>query len=182
MEINICTFEELPEKYHEGLKEILTMTDDEFVPPLSARVSTTQECLRDIATNQGENPMSAYFQVLSKQSFIIAVSDDAIVGFLSYLKNKSFNGVPIADENIYVSTICVHPEYRRSGLASRFYDEVEKNKEYPVIYTRTWSKNQSHIHLLEKRGYKMLQRIADDRGVGIDTIYYAKEGRDNGEE
>ena len=40
---------------------------------------------------------------------------------------------------------------------------------------RTWSTNGVQRSLLERSGYRMVRCLADDRGPGIDTLYYLKE-------
>ncbi len=51
-------------------------------------------------------------------------------------------------------------------------NEVPKTLSCNRISTRTWSTNKAQIHSLKKRGYKEQRVLVDDRGPGIDTIYY----------
>lgn len=64
--------------------------------------------------------------------------------------------------------------YRRHGLAQGFYHRLMAL--YPrfrrLISTRTWSGNSNHISLLQKLAFTGPVRIPDDRGPGIDTVYY----------
>ena len=40
------------------------------------------------------------------------------------------------------------------------------------VRTRTWSGNDRQIGLLGSLGFREQERIVDDRGAGIDTIYF----------
>jgi hypothetical protein len=54
------------------------------------------------------------------------------------------------------------------------YDVILNERKGKNIATRTWSTNFSHMHILDKLGFKLVQRDLDDRGVNIDTVYYLK--------
>jgi RimJ/RimL family protein N-acetyltransferase len=43
------------------------------------------------------------------------------------------------------------------------------------LFTRTWSTNAAHIAILGKFGFSQIARIENDRGEGIDTVYFAKK-------
>jgi hypothetical protein len=47
--------------------------------------------------------------------------------------------------------------------------------EDPYATTRTWSTNASHLDLLDELGFDLIKRVEDDRGDGIDTVYYGIE-------
>jgi len=44
----------------------------------------------------------------------------------------------------------------------------------PVV-TGTWSTNKAHISLLRKAGFQTLITKMDDRGIGIDAVYFIRE-------
>ena len=54
------------------------------------------------------------------------------------------------------------------------YDEILNRKRDKLLGVRTWSTNKSHMHILDKLGFKLVQTDINDRGVNIDTIYYLK--------
>ena len=78
--------------------------------------------------------------------------------------------------NIYLSTLVLKPEAKGKGLTVRMYDFLflqcygDRN-----IYTRTWSTNIAHTKILSKFAFDELARMKDDRGEGIDTVYYVKK-------
>ena len=40
------------------------------------------------------------------------------------------------------------------------------------IALRTWSTNAAQLRLMEKLGFTCVLRLPDDRGPGVDTVYY----------
>ena len=177
MTIEYIAVDKLPKTYYDGVKRLLVLTDEEFFPPLSVRSGTTQSDFHpdEPDYSAGGDSITLYFQALLKQSFILAVADGEIAGFLSYIRNHVADGVDISPENAYVSTICVAPAHRRRGIASTFYDKLEADERIPFVFTRTWGQNDSHIYLLKRRDYEKIAEFADDRATGVDTVYYAKK-------
>jgi len=173
--INYILLDKLSEKYYDDILQLITLTDKEFCPPLSSRVSTTQENFHLNNKNSEENSIFLYFKSLLKQSFILASVNYNVVGFLSYIKNHTITDVDIIRENAYVSTICINPDYRRRGITNCFYEKLETDENNKLIFTRTWNQNYSHINLLIKRNYELIHEIVNDRANGIDTVYYAKK-------
>jgi ribosomal protein S18 acetylase RimI-like enzyme len=43
------------------------------------------------------------------------------------------------------------------------------------IFTRTWSTNTAHISILKKYNFREIHRIENDRGEGIDTVYFSRK-------
>ena len=42
------------------------------------------------------------------------------------------------------------------------------------IFTRTWSTNMAHIKILSKFDFEKMSVIENDRGEGIDKVYFKK--------
>ena len=99
-----------------------------------------------------------------------------ISGFcFSYKENYSCAEIsPKELPNIYISTLIVSPNARGKGVTKALYGKLFSEYENINIFTRTWSTNIAHIKILEKYGFKVIQVIKDDRGNGIDTIYFKK--------
>ena len=174
----------LPEQYHDALLALLTDCDDEFIPPLSSRESTVQKDLSpgETAAPQQDTervlPLS-YCEALLKQHFYIAVDDDRddpeerFVGFLSYIPHHTV-ALSCGDvTGAYVSTIIVRKDFRCLGITRRIYGTILAEAGEPV-FTRTWSTNHAHLHLLQSLGFQLIETIPDDRGPDIDTVYYIK--------
>ena len=75
--------------------------------------------------------------------------------------------------NIYLSTLVLSAESRGKGITKKLYAHLF-NELYPEknIFTRTWSTNAPHIKILDYFGFDEMVRIKNDRGNGIDTVYF----------
>ncbi|MCR5320227.1 MAG: GNAT family N-acetyltransferase [Lachnospiraceae bacterium] len=163
----------LCEGYAEEVRRILYKADGEFVPALSSRNGTTQKNLSGGATATAD-PVE-YFEVMRQQAFVLALEGEKVVGFLSFIPHHR---IEMAGEKVvcaYVSTIVVDPAYRGKGLTEGMYEKLFDEIEDNCVATRTWSKNHAHIHILEKEHFRLADTLKDDRGLGIDTVYYVKE-------
>lgn len=168
----------LEEPYVPVVWTLLKNADHEFVPALSARNSTVQ---KDLVSGQGADPEgpAAYFQQMKQQKFILALEGTAVAGFMTYIHGqkvelKGGENTVCAD---YISTIVVAPPYRRRGITRQMYHLLLQKEDPLPLITRTWSLNHSHISILEELGFSLLERRENDRGAGIDTVYYGKNRR-----
>lgn len=170
----------------EQLKALLRWGDEQFVPPLSARHSSTQS---DLAPHEAaaDHAIDDYYQALLEQRFLLALDDDApddhvdsgtptLAGFMSYRPDYACDYVA-GGVCTYVSTILVDEQYRGAHLTERMYNTLFTlpSVKGTVVATRTWSKNGAHLHILSQMGFTLIHTIPDDRGPGIDTVYYAKQ-------
>ena len=158
---------QLTGKYASQVKGILYESDKEFIPPLSARHGTTEEHL-DEDTGSGI-PMD-YLDVMLKQQFILALDHRKVIGFVSYIPDSSALGC----QCVYISTGIVKPEYRNKKVTEEMLRALFWLYEDETFITRTWSTNRACISLLEKTGFELLKTVSDDRGEGIDTLYYKR--------
>lgn len=169
----IVLTKKLTNKYREGVKAVLFAADKEFVPPLSARSGTTQTELE--AAPARESGPERYFRIMSSQAFVIAEKGGCVQGFMSYIPDRELDldgEILICD---YVSTIVVDPARRGKGLTGQMYRKLMQARSGKCIATRTWSENHAHLHLLQSLGFKLALTIPDDRGPGMDTVYYVHE-------
>lgn len=164
----------LTPNYAQFVWDLLKEADQEFIPPLSSRTSTDQKDLLPGKLKKSEGPVQ-YFEVLKDQQFILALKDDEVVGFLSYMSDYKLEVLNSCDTLpvYYISTIIVRPDWRNKGLTKKMYKELLQNSR-GIVATRTWSTNHAHIHILKELGFTLFSKIADDRGKGIDTVYYLK--------
>lgn len=158
------------ESYYEKIQKMLIESDKEFVPPLSARFSTTQTFLSSAPENT--DGILAYFNEMKKQKFVVACDKGELCGFVSYIENyesSTVNELP----NIYISTVIVDRHSRGKALTSAMYKKLFE--EYGnAAFTRTWSTNNAHIKILSALGFEVFKILKDDRGEGIDTIYFKR--------
>lgn len=155
---------------------ILLACDHDFMPPLSERTSSCQKDLLQRGAGESDGP-HRYFEELMKQEFVIFESRGQVQGFLSYRLHWQTELFPSRD-SIYITTVCVPKELRGQGIASSLYRALEEEaadagKTVPLAI-RTWSTNRAQLSLLGKLGYRVAARLADDRGQGIDTLYFWK--------
>lgn len=163
---------EQKEQYREALRNILAQNDTAFVPPLSSRTGTTQTTFENKSNPAG---VEDYLSQMLTQQILGVFLGNKLVGFVSYMENRitqEFAACP----NLYISTLVLQPETRGMGITKKMYHHLfcELYPEY-AIYTRTWSTNIAHIKILQDFGFVELKRIPNDRGMGIDTVYYAKQ-------
>lgn len=165
---------ELKEEQAGQVLSLLTESNLDFVPPLSARESTTQtELSRPGEGNEAKVPMR-YFEEMKKQEFILATEGDRILGFMSFAPDREMCLAGRRFTADYLSTIVVGKAFRRQGIAGRCYACLLRHCKGRNIVTRTWSTNTGHIRLLRELNFSLLETIANDRGNGIDTVYYGR--------
>lgn len=153
--------------------------DNDFMPPLSQRRSTHQSDLSTSDVPDDDNDTDgvlAYFAEMSHQPTFVAYDDDGnVTGFLTYIPGYECDALDGVSD--YITTICVPKRLRRQGIVSYLYQICEllhDNQDIPLSL-RTWSTNTAQRALLERRGYDIVKIIKDNRGIGIDTIYYMRQ-------
>lgn len=170
--------EELSPEQTRGIWDLLVKADEEFVPPLSRRESTTQQDLLDRPA-EGKTLPTSYFTALKAQRFLLLTDGEAVKGFMSYIPAHTVtlpDGHPVTCE--YVSTVIVDPATRGRRLTERMYRTLFERSGTGTILTRTWSTNHAHLNILDRLGFETAAVIQDDRGPGIDTVYRGKRLRE----
>ena len=160
-------------QYREELLEILSINDKNFLPPLSQRSSTTQA---NLLGDENKADILPYFNKMLEQNILAMFYEGKLIGFVSYIENYISDVVGgETHPNIYLSTLAMRPESRGMGATKKAYTYLFFER-YPHcnVYTRTWSTNGPHIHILGGFGFDELKRIPNDRGEGIDTVYFCK--------
>ena len=171
MEIRILDQTEQESIYADAYA-MLAAADHEFVPPLSARNSSTQQDLTGSAAN---GSVALYFENLKSQRFAAAFEDGELIAFVSYRENYFCPQISPEDApNIYLSTLVASPAARGKGITKALYSKLFSEYENSYVFTRTWSTNIAHIKILRYFGFETLTVLENDRGNGIDTIYFKK--------
>ena len=105
------------------------------------------------------------------------MSNDNLLGFVSFRHDYNVESLSDYSPCTYLSTIAVNPKFRGEKVATKLYDFMinEVPKKYPSKYlvTRTWSTNEIHIKLLKNLNFNLVKTVDNQRGGGIDTVYYA---------
>ena len=156
-----------------AIRRLLELADEEFVPPLSARTGTDQ---RDGLDDSAGDSLDAYLDAALDHTYILARVDGEVVGGLSFHDGYEIPELEGYLPSNYVSTVIVHPDHRRHGYArglwKRMLRGLPDSCREPYVTTRTWSTNDSHVALLMELGFEEVTRIPDDRGPGLDTVYF----------
>ena len=162
--------------YRSDIIEMLRESDCDFTPPLSARTSTLDSAFGTQCTEDG---ILSYYEAMNEQKIFGAFDGERLIAFVSFRENLvtkviSEDTLP----NIYISTLVMRREARGRGITAITYDRLF-NICYPdrSVFTRTWSTNAAHTRILCRFGFSELLRIENDRGEGIDTVYYAKPAK-----
>ena len=168
MELKILTNEEKA-LYREDIIALLTESDEDFLPPLSKRGSPKDNSFSQNAKNP--SGVLSYYTAMNAQPILAALADGSVLGFVSFSENYEGGEKP----NIYISTLVVSKAARGQGLTAKMYDHLF-NVAFPdrPFYTRTWSTNAAHTKILSRFCFSEIKRIENDRGQGIDTIYFEK--------
>jgi len=157
-----------------SIRQLLVEVDNEFVPPLSCRSDTTN---KGFAAVSGCNGPDEYVRQTLSRPCLVAFRDDQFAGFMALLPRHHDPYLNIGDLCIYVVTVATRRQYRGQGVARQLYEALfglAPEFASPFVATRTWNTNASHIALLEKLGFQQVNRLRDDRGCGIDTLYFAR--------
>lgn len=163
--------------YKEDIKNFLIMADQEFIPPLSSRGSSTQA---ELSANGGANGITDYFNSMVSQPVLVAVEDGRCLGFMAFKLNHTCEQIgPDTFPNFYASTCVVHPDTRGRGLMRGFYETMIGLFPDRNLCTRTWHTNYAHLKVLDKLGFAEIARLPDHRGAGIDTVYFFRKGVQN---
>lgn len=173
MQIEILNGTEISH-FHSDILQMLFDADAEFVPPLSMRSSATQKNMSPALGNT--DGVRKYFDTIIAERFVILTNEDKLVGFVAFREN--YQSDEISGEflpNIYISTLIVKKEGRGCGATTAMYQKLFSDYTDSYVFTRTWSTNTAHIKILGKFGFDEFKRLENDRGEGIDTVYFIKQ-------
>ena len=160
--------------FENDIIEMLIESDKDFVPPISARSSTLDKNFSEAST---ENGILSYYSGMKGQQILGAFDEGKLVGFVSYRENFVSDEISSSElPNIYVSTLVLSKGARGKGVTKKMYTylfcELYADRN---VFTRTWSTNCAHTKILLDFGFFEIIRKENDRGVGIDTVYYKKK-------
>lgn len=162
----------LATKAKKAIRELVESVDDDFSPPLSSRKKAIQ-----LDFHETGGSMDEFIDDLLDNEAILAFVDGKIAGILFY--RTDYHVVKIKRRGLYVVLILVGKNYRGHRLASRMYSFVEDRADSmrKPIYMRTWAGNKTQEAILPRRGYSLIARLHDDRGPGLDTVYYERPAK-----
>ncbi|MGN1059026.1 MAG: GNAT family N-acetyltransferase [Clostridia bacterium] len=179
--MEITFVKQIPEDCYDELLALFALCDDDFLPPLSARTGTTQKNFT-AGGGTAEEPVAYCREIMAQKGFLVT-ENGRLAALLSFRENYTCSVIS-ADTfpNTYISTIVVHPNYRGKGLGSKLYHALMEAYSDHQIFTRTWSTNASQLRILPKMQFHEFARIQNDRGAGIDTVYFCRSAQQKGME
>lgn len=164
-----------PEAVRADVWALVCEADDAFWPPLRAR--TPEQGLSVGAGEVLDAKPDAYWASIQSHALITAEDNGQVLGMMSVARDKRLEALELT-VTAYLSTLIVAESARGRGLARRLYGrlfELAQNwSQTPNVATRTWSTNAAHLPLISQLGFEERLRLKDDRGVGIDTVYFVK--------
>ena len=165
------------QKEREEIRQLLELCDQDFVPPLSHRNSTSQTNWAE--TEEKTDGIAEYLENICSQHVVLWKEEGVVRAFMTWKDHFNCENLEAYPDSCYLTTLCVWPDYRGQGISEVMYAEAEKDiaAKFPGsrITLRTWSTNGAQEHILDKLGYGLVRRLKDDRGEGIDTVYFVKK-------
>ena len=99
-----------------------------------------------------------------------------IVGFLSFRPEYTCGALSDGATYCYLSTMAVSHACRGQHISPRLYraamDWAREHLPGRPVLLRTWSTNRAQAHLMPELGFEEVLRLPNDRGCGVDTVYY----------
>lgn len=170
------TLAEAPGDVRDPVYALICEADDAFWPPLRARTPEQGLSVGDGAVL--DDAPTAYWASIQSHALITACEETGrVLGMMSVARDKKLDALDMI-ASAYLSTLIVAQSARGRGLArtlyERLFDLARSWSETPCVATRTWSTNSAHLPLIAKLGFEERLRLKDDRGAGIDTVYFLK--------
>ncbi|MGN0328343.1 MAG: GNAT family N-acetyltransferase [Lachnospira sp.] len=167
----------LTEEEKKEVYMILKECNEDFVPFLTKRSSTFQQNWS--CTEETEQGIDAYIEEIEKQNNVLLKRNGKVIAFLSFRTPYTCRELKQYNKICYLTTICILKEYRGQKIAPQIYGQAERyiKDNYPdhIMALRTWSTNAAQLHMMEKLGFDCVARLNNDRGEGIDTVYFVKK-------
>lgn len=158
-----------------AIRRLLAEADDSFVPPLTGAARTAVTRSDD---EGGQTDLDGYVARCVSRPMVGAFDGEDLVGFSSFHEIASSDALADYVPTNHVSILVVDERYRDRGIATRLYrhllEALPPALARSAVSTKTWSTNHAHIAVLERLSFTCAERIPDDRGPGVDTVYYAR--------
>lgn len=164
-----------PAAYSEGVRRLLDEADDEFIPNLTSEDRTGVSRSND---EEWFTSIDEYVEAALRRELIVALDGDKVVGMISFEQIADMPTLEASTPTNYVTELIVAKDHRGQGIATSMYklliNDLPEELQRRSISTKTWSTNDKHISILDTLGFECAKRIPDDRGDGIDTVYYTR--------
>jgi ribosomal protein S18 acetylase RimI-like enzyme len=105
-------------------------------------------------------------QEIKENRLTVYLIADQVIGYITTIDRSCLCGHPL------ISFLCVHPEYRRRGIASKLLTEVESKYSDRKLFISTESNNPIMLSLIKQRDYIMAGSLAKINDDGSDEVYF----------
>ena len=150
---------------------LLTLCDSEFVPPLSARVSTTQHAL---GPAEGDAIPEEYYDNIAQQHTLVAYESRQSRG-LSLPTSWTMcarRSRPVPAQRLHHHPIIVHPDWRRHGITNALTPSLIGMPRWRrQLFTRPGAPT-SPTRIQASLGFHEHIGLKTTGEGGIDTVYY----------
>ncbi len=151
---------------YQQVKEFIELVDNEFCPPLSERGKGIPERIDSCLDRPESNYLVATLPEKKESG-----TYNRFVGMIGYTQKWK------KDDKAYINFLATHPEYRNLGISKKLCLKLEdflSNRDCRSVHVCTWSSNPAAMRFYRELGYHTYTVVLNDRGRGINTIYYKK--------
>lgn len=163
------------DQYEPSIRRLLEAVGEEFVPPLTD--SARSELSRAGQTG-GRTDIDRYVERCLDRPMVGVTKDGTLKGLLSFEPLSDSDALGEYTPTNHVERFAVDPDFRGRGIGTEMYrvfiNDLPADYQQPFASTETWETNDAHIAILEDFGFELVHRVPDDRGPGLDTVYYAR--------
>ena len=98
----------------------------------------------------------------------VFITDTKITGYTAVIEESSIFGHPL------ITFLCVHPQYRRQGIASALLSAIEQQYSDRQLFISTESNNSIMLDLIKNRSYRQSGSLSGLNYDGSDEVYFYK--------
>ena len=107
-------------------------------------------------------------QEILEQRLQVYISENKVIGYISLVENSCLFGHPL------ITFLCLHPQYRRQGIASTLLSAVEQRYIEQKLFISTESNNSIMLNLIKNREYILSGSLSGLNDDGSDEVYFYK--------
>jgi ribosomal protein S18 acetylase RimI-like enzyme len=113
----------------------------------------------------------AFKEILSRDSILVAVDDEKIIGFIQFGQAEGYDGI-ITDHDWAIKRLYVLRDYQNKGIGSQLmYKSLEVMKANMVkrVFLDVWEHNPGAIRFYQRFGFEVVTRLKFEVASGAET-------------